>query len=175
MSSVLSGHDYLMQHDVEAKVGEAVAQILQSRPSDPVRALGAILRSMSVPAPALKRPPVHVKALFAQLDTNSDGVLSFEEAKAALSGKVPPVEYRAVFEKYDEDNNGTLDLAEFVKLCRSLDKVHLSENRSVIDRTFEATRPKLYCLNVTLRIKPERRDEFLQCIASAHPGPSVHW
>ena len=59
-------------------------------------------------------------------DTNKDGVLSFEEAKAGLQGKVPPPQYRAIFDKYDADGSNSLDLKEFTKLCKALDGVALS-------------------------------------------------
>ena len=77
---------------------------------------------------------VTVKTLFETLDVNKDGVLSFEELKAVLAGKILPVQYKNVFRKYDEDGNGVLDLKEFTKLCRTLDSAKIVGNRSVIDR-----------------------------------------
>ena len=39
-------------------------------------------------------------------------MLSFEEVKVALVGKISSDEYEAVFKRFDADDNGTLDLKE---------------------------------------------------------------
>lgn len=97
--------------------------------------------------PAGAKPkPVHVKVLFDQLDLDKDGVLSFDEAKAGLQGKVPTPQHRAVFDKYDADGNGMLDLAEFTQLCKALDGAALSfaggsrgrSSSSVIDEAWSS-------------------------------------
>lgn len=128
--AAMSGTTYLEINRVEQRITEALGVILDERPADPLKALGALL---AIPPPP-KAPPVHAKSLFDKLDTNGDGVLQFDEAQAALAGKMPPSEYQAVFNKFDEDGNGTLDYGEFVKLCRALDKASFKENKSVIDR-----------------------------------------
>jgi len=97
-------------------------------------------------SPAKK--PVKIKTLFDSLDTNGDGVLSFDEAKSALVGKVPPAHFREVFEKHDLDHNGTLDLKEFTQLCRTLDRVSLNKSlggsgKSVVDLAWAGNKSSL--------------------------------
>lgn len=131
----MSGATYLEIHRVEARITEALGKLLDERPADPIKALGSLL---AIPPPP-KAPPPHIRDVFAKLDINGDGVLSFEETKVKLQGKVPPQEYAAVFKKFDEDGNGTLDYNEFVKLCRALDRASF-KGRSIIDKAFEEKR-----------------------------------
>ena len=68
--------------------------------------LGSLVCVVSLIAIVWLGKPVKIKDLFARLDTNGDGVLSFDEAKACLAGNVPLPSHRAVFDKYDADRNG---------------------------------------------------------------------
>lgn len=89
--------------------------------------------------------PVKIKTLFDRLDTNSDGVLSFDEARACLAGKVPPHKEEEIFAKYDADHNGVLDLKEFTSLCRALDSASFDlkhggfpSSLSIVDRAWSS-------------------------------------
>ena len=61
-------------------------------------------------APA-KKVPVDRAAAFARMDTNRDGVLTFEEYVAGMNG-APNLESR--FKNFDKDGDGKLSPAEFV-------------------------------------------------------------
>ncbi|CAL6040506.1 Conserved_hypothetical protein [Hexamita inflata] len=64
-----------------------------------------------------------IKSIFAQMDVNGDGTLSFEEIAQGLTKvgiKADISKLKASFEAVDVDKNGTLDPEEFVSLMAKI-------------------------------------------------------
>ena len=60
------------------------------------------------------------EAVFAKLDTNTDGSISLEEFKAGPMGQHNPAKAEEAFGKMDKDKSGGLSLEEFNHRTRQL-------------------------------------------------------
>ena len=75
----------------------------------------------SLASPGLLPETEDLDVLFASLDTNKYGKLSWEETLAFFARKgVAQSQARHIFAKVDVDQNGTLDRAEFRRLYKVL-------------------------------------------------------
>lgn len=88
---------------------------------------------------------VHLRKVFERLDTNGDGLLSYEEIKAAFSEyyedkEEAAREIREIFNKLDQDKSNTIEYEEFLRASINLNTLLTDENLKLAFNSYDTER-----------------------------------
>ena len=78
-----------------------------------------------------------MKEIFNEIDTNHDGVITYEDLQQVKSKKISGERWIAIFKQCDLDGDGRIDFEEFMSAAVDQNKIFTEENIKVAFNLFD--------------------------------------